>query len=146
LKYYVPAPHFLQQVRWQYEDAGHVLVDISTGSNIVAVVIGHVLEHRLCCGPNSNYLNVDSQYVTLATAKFQLLLGRPIGTVFTVDYDKVLENTAKIQAQVASTPDRHNFIIQDGANWNLRFAHRVFQKCVSNLIFSPHLFCLIGFC
>jgi len=94
----------------------------------VAVVIGRVLEHRLCCGPNGNYLNLDSEFITLATAKFQLQLGRPIGTVFAIDYDKVLENAAKIQAQVASTQDRRNFIIPDGASRNLRFARKVFQK------------------
>ncbi|KAF8256856.1 hypothetical protein EI94DRAFT_169247 [Lactarius quietus] len=100
----------------------------SASSNVVAVVIGRVLEHRLCCGPNGNYLNLDSEFITLATAKFQLQLGRPIGTVFAIDYDKVLENAAKIQAQVASTQDRRNFIIPDGASWNLRFARKVFQK------------------
>ena len=104
-KNYIPTLHFLQQIRWQYEEASHILVDSSSGSNIVAVVVACVLEHYLCCKPNGNYLNSDSTFVTLATAKFQLQLGRPIRTVFTIDYDKILKNVAKIQAQIASTQD-----------------------------------------
>ena len=131
-KCYVPSPHFLQSVRWQYEDTGHVLVDASTSSNFVAVVVGHVLEHHLYCGPNGNYLVSDSElkFGNLATAKFQLQLGRPIGMVFAVDFDKVLENSAKVQAQVASTQDRRNFLITDGGIRNLHFACKIFEKCV----------------
>lgn len=71
------------------------------------VVVGCVLEHRLYCAPNSNYLVSDSEskFGNLSTAKFQLQLGRPIGTVFAMDFDKVLENAAKVQVQVASTQD-----------------------------------------
>ena len=38
-KNYVPTLHFLQQIRWQYEEASHVLVNSSSGSNIVAVIV-----------------------------------------------------------------------------------------------------------
>lgn len=133
---YVPNPLFLQNVRWQYEDAGHVLVDTATSSNMVAVVVGRVLEHRLYCGPNGNYLDSDSKFGTLATAKFQLQLGRPIGSVFAMDYDKVLESVAKVQAQVASTQDRRNFIVTDGGIRNLRFARKIFEKRVCTPITS----------
>ena len=142
-KNYVPATHFLQQVRWQYEESGHVLVDTSSGSNVVAVVVARVLEQYLFCEPNGNYVDFDSTFVNLATAKFQLQLGRPIGTIFAMDYDKVLENIAKIQAQIASTQDRRNFIIVDGPNRNLRFARKIFQKCVRSFFLSPPFFCLI---
>ena len=141
-KNYVPTLHFLQQIRWQYEEAGHVLVDSSSGSNVVAVVVARVLEHYLCCEPNGNYLNSDSTFVTLATAKFQLQLGRPIGTVFAINYDKFLENVAKIQAQIASTQDRRNFIIVDRPNRNLRFARKIFQKWVRSFFASPPFFCV----
>jgi len=125
-KVYAASPAFIQNVRWQYENNRHVLLDVSTGSNIVATVVGRVLEHR--CGPNGNYLDLNSKYVTLATAKYQLLLGKPIGTPFALDYDKVLENVGSIQAQAASTNDRCNFIVADGINRNLRFTRKVFEK------------------
>ena len=140
-KSYVPCPLFLQSVRWQYDDVGHVLVDTSSSSNMVAVVVARVLEHQLRCGPTGNYFDSDSKLFTLATAKFLLQLGRPIGSVFAADYDKVLENVAKIQAQIATTQDRRNFLITDGVIRNLRFARNIFEKRVGTRIippFSPH--------
>lgn len=103
-KCYVPSPHFLQSVRWQYEDVGHILVNASTSSNFIVVVVGHVLEHCLYCGPNSNYLVSDSEtkFSNLSTAKFQLQMGRPIGTVFTMDFDKVLENQSSSTSSLYS--------------------------------------------
>lgn len=108
---------------------------------MVSVIVGRVLEHRLYCGPNGNYLDSDSKFGTLATAKFQLQLGRPIGSVFALDYKKVLENVAKLQAQVASTQDRRNFLINDGGIRNLRFTRRVFEKRVCPPINSLHVLC-----
>ena len=136
-KSYVPCALFLQNVRWQYDDVGHVLVDASSGSNMVAVIVARVLEHQLRCGPTGNYFDSDSKLFTLATAKYLLQLGRPIGSVFAVDYDKVLENIAKIQAQIASTQDRRNFVIPDGVIRNLRFARNIFEKRVRFPIISP---------
>jgi hypothetical protein len=81
-KSYIPSSLFLQTVQWQYEDAGHVLVNTSSSSNFVVVVVGCILEHHLYCGPNGNYLEPDTKFGTLATAKFQLQLGRPIDSVF----------------------------------------------------------------
>lgn len=146
-KCYIPSPHFLQSVRWQYEDTGHVLVDTSMSSNFVVVVVGRVLEHRLYCAPNSNYLVSDSEskFGNLSTAKFQLQLGRPIGTVFAMAFDKVLENAAKVQAQLASTQDRRNFLISDGGIWNLRFTCKIFEKCVRIPIPFTRTICLIVF-
>lgn len=131
-KFYAAGPVFVESARWQYENNGHVLVDVSGGGNVVGAIVGRVLEHRLWCGPNGNYLDVDSEYVSLATSKFQLQLGKPIGTPFALDYDKALENVGIIQAQVASTNDRRNFIVSDGKNRNLRFSRKVFDKRVRN--------------
>ena len=138
-KSYVPCPLFLQNVRWQYDDVGHVLVDTSSGSNMVAVVVARVLEHQLQCGPAGNYFESDSKLFTLATAKYLLQLGRPIGSVFAADYDKVLENIAKIQAQIASTQDRRNFLVADGGIRNLRFARNIFEKRVRITIIPSFL-------
>ncbi|KAF8263083.1 hypothetical protein EI94DRAFT_1599115, partial [Lactarius quietus] len=89
---------------WQYDSTSHVLVDVSTGSNVVATIIGRVLEHCLRCRPSGNYIN--PRFGTLATAKFQLQLGKPFGTLFANDYNSVLKNVKKIQAQVASMQDQ----------------------------------------
>jgi hypothetical protein len=60
-----------------------------------------------------------------------------------VDYDKVLENLAKVQLQVTSTQDRCNFLITDGGIWNLHFTHKVFEKHVCTLITFPYCLSLI---
>jgi hypothetical protein len=129
-KLYAAGPVFVQNVQWQYENTGHVLVDTSTHSNAVAAVVGRVLEHWLCCGPNGNYLDSDTNFGTLATAKFQLQLGKPIGTVFAADWDKAMETFNRVQSQVAATADHCNFIIPDGTNKNLRFSRKIFEKRV----------------
>ena len=143
-KCYVPSPSFVQNTRWQYDDTGHVLIDISTNTNAVAIVIARVLEHNLFCGPNSNY-DKDAKFGTLAAAKYHLQLGRPTGTVFAIDYDKVLENAAKLQSQIASTQDRRNFIVADGVIRNLRFTRKVFEQRV-RIPFTPPFFLYLIFC
>ena len=143
-KCYVPSPSFVQNTWWQYDDTGHVLMDISTNTNMVAVVIAHMLEHNLYCGPNGNY-NKGSKFGSLAVAKYHLQLGRLTGTVFTIDYDKLLENAAKLQSQIASTQDQCNFIIADGVIRNLRFTCRVFKEHVRIPFTPPFFLCLIFF-
>ena len=90
-----------------------------------------MLDHRLCCDPNGNYLEPNSPWGSLATAKFQVQLGRPIGTMFASDYDKVIENMERLQQQVAVSNDRQNFIVPDGGNKNLRFTRKIFEQRVS---------------
>ena len=106
---------------------------------MVAVVIARALEHNLFCGPSGHYFGKTAKFGDLASAKFQLLLGRPTGTVFAIDYDKVLENVAKLQSQIASTQDRRNFIMSDRGIRNLRFARKVFEERV-RLPSRPHIF------
>ena len=130
-KFYAAGPIFTKNVRWQYEKNGHVLVDNTTHSDLVAAIVARVLDHRLCCDPNGNYLEPNSPWGSLATAKFQVQLGRPIGTVFASDYNKVIENMERLQQQVAVSNDRRNFIVPDGGNKNLRFTRKIFEQRVS---------------
>lgn len=129
-KFYCAGPVFTQNVRWQYEKNGHVLVDNTSHSDIVAAIVARVLDHRLCCDPNGNYLEPNSPWGSLSTAKFQLQLGRPIGTVFASDYDTIIENMERLQGKVAVTSDRRNFIIPDTGNKNLRFTRKIFKQRV----------------
>ena len=140
-KYYAAGPVFIENTQWQHEYNGHVLSDVSTGGNLVGAIVGRVLKNRLSCGPNGNYVNATSDFLTLATSKYGLQLGRPIGTPFELDYDKVLENVGILQAQVASTNERLNFVATDGGDRILRFSRKVFQKrvrpCLSCLTVLP---------
>ena len=119
-------------------------INISTNTNVVAIIIAHMLEHNLYYGPNHNY-NKGAKFGSLAAAKYHLQLGRLMGTVFTIDYDKVLENAAKLQLQIASTQDWCNFIITDGVIHNLHFTCKVFEQHV-HIPFTPPFFLYLIFC
>jgi hypothetical protein len=133
-RYYGASPNFLQGIGWQPETTGNALVDKWSHwrENLVIAVVGRVLDHQMDCGPSGNYINL--MYGSLATAKFQLQLRKPFGTPFEADFDTVLNNLAKLQAEVASTPDWRNLVITDEHHdKNLRFARNVFEKRVSDL-------------
>jgi hypothetical protein len=128
---YIPGPAFVDKLRWDNEDSGHVLVDGNTNSHLVAIVVGRVSENKLNCGPAGNYLGSDAEFANLATAKFQLLLGKPFKTPFETDFDKALNNLTDLQSKVAATQDLRHFIVSDGGNQNLRFGRKIFEKRVS---------------
>jgi hypothetical protein len=65
---YIPGPAFVDKLRWDNEDSGHVLVDGNTNSHLVAIVVGRVSENKLNCGPAGNYLGSDAEFANLATA------------------------------------------------------------------------------
>jgi hypothetical protein len=133
-RFYGASPNFLEGIEWQPESTGNVLVDKTSHwrETLVIAVVGRVQDHQLNCGPSGNYINL--MYGSLATAKFQLQLRRPFGTPFEADFDTVLNNLAKLQTEVASTPDWHNLVVTDEYHdKNLRFARSVFEKRVSDL-------------
>lgn len=131
-RFYGASPVFIQGIGWRPEKTGHVLVDERSHwrSNIVVAVVGRVLDYRLHCGPNGNHVD-NPMYGSLATAKFELQLEKPYGTPFAADYDTVLGNLGKLQAQVASTPGWQNLIVIDERDKKLRFTQNVFEKRVS---------------
>lgn len=132
-RFYGASPEFLQGIGWQPEITGHVLVDERSHwrDTLVIAVVGRVTDQQLNCGPSGNY--ISPLYGSLAKAKFQLQLRKPYGTPFETDFDTVLNNLGKLQAEVASTSDWHNLVITDGRDKNLRFARNVFEKRVSKL-------------
>lgn len=77
---------------------------------------------------SSIVLRITGKYGTLDTAKFHLLLGKPTGTPFADDFDKGLGTFDKIQADIASTQNRVNFMVVDGKEKGLRFTRAVFNK------------------
>jgi hypothetical protein len=52
---YVANPSFAQRIGWQREGAGHELVMKSSSESAVCIIVGHVLDYRLHCGPAGNY-------------------------------------------------------------------------------------------
>ena len=123
---YTASPGFLPSLGWHAEKTGHALVIKKTGENTVASVVGQVQERRLDCGPAGNFQK--GRYGGLETAKFHLLLGKPMGTPFTDDFDKTLATFNKIQTDIASTQNHVNFLIVDGRDKQLRFTRNAFNK------------------
>ncbi|KAH9059602.1 hypothetical protein EDB87DRAFT_1621890 [Lactarius vividus] len=64
---------------------------------------------HLNCGPRGNFINLG--YGSLQTSKFELYISKPIGTVFTGDFDKAVDNFSKIQAQKAFAGKCVNFMV-----------------------------------
>jgi hypothetical protein len=121
-------------VRWANEKSGHVLLEKmekekSTRTKAVVSVVGRVLEDRLNCGPNGNFIN--KVYGSLRKAKYQLRLAKPTETPFGSDFDTVQDNVRILQAQRAATETHKNFIDDD----ELRFSENVFEQRVSSLTF-----------
>ena len=125
-KGYAASPGFLSSVGWTKHRNGHVLLDKSTSENATVSVVGRVLETRLDCGPTGNFRK--GKFGGLETAKFHLLLGKPTGTPFAGDFDKVLTNLSKAQADIAASPNRLNLILIDGREKQLRFTRNIFVK------------------
>ncbi|KAH9055121.1 hypothetical protein EDB83DRAFT_2225435, partial [Lactarius deliciosus] len=95
----------------------------------VASVVGRVLPTHLDCGPRGNFSNQG--FGSLQTSKFQLHIGKPLGTVFAADFDKAVANFTTIQRLKASTGKSVNFIVFDANDTNLRFARNVYEKRVA---------------
>ena len=127
---YTGSPSFSQWTSWEQDGAGHLLMDKATSPirSVVASVVGWVLDHRLLCGPSSNF--TKREYGLFSTVKYELQLCKPEDTPFAEDYDKVLAKLAKLQAQGGSMPDKCNLIVVDGLCKNLRFTRNVCEKRV----------------
>ncbi len=69
---YAASAGFPHAVSWQYDKAGHVLLDKATEGTAVASVVGQVVDHRLFCGPSGNFLS--REFGSLKKAKLQVSL------------------------------------------------------------------------
>lgn len=85
-----------------------------SGHNAVAIVLEHVLEHRLILTEKNGAVTHKLSIWALVPAKYQRHLMRPVGTPVADAYDKVVEHFGKIQGNMASSSDRQNLIVVDG--------------------------------
>ena len=126
---YSATPGFLPAVGWQADTFGKILVEKRSGAVAVAAAVRRVLPTRLDCGPSSNFTGQGRG--SLKTAKFQLQLGKPVGTCYADDFDKTINALTKIQDRSAFTPCRVNLLLGQGSDASVRFARSVFEKRVS---------------
>lgn len=126
---YAASPGFLDGLGWQVENSGHVVVNKESSEDCVITVVGKMIDYRYFVGPQGNYSS--EEFGDLSTAKYLFHLEKASDTPFEEDFDKALHNFEKIQAQVASTLNRVNFIASDAQTRMLWFTRNVFEKRVS---------------
>jgi hypothetical protein len=131
---YATNPRFLNRIGWEVENSGHVIVEKDTKADGIITVVGRVIDHCLFVGPNGNYSS--DEFGDFSTAKFLFHLAKAKDTPFEEDFDKALQNFEKIQAQVAGSANRVNFIVVDGQTRNLHFTRNIFEKWVSLFLFT----------
>ncbi|KAF8264890.1 hypothetical protein EI94DRAFT_1467953, partial [Lactarius quietus] len=102
------------------------LVEKSSKNNALVSMVGHVIEHHHNCRPTGNF--VTGKFRSLEKAKFQLQLTKPNGMPFAKDHNASLNALKNLQNQAATTSDRHNLIVMDGKNENVRFTRDIFEK------------------
>ncbi len=54
-KSYAASPAFLQQIVWEQDGPGHVLIDKGTDRHVIACMVGCVQDNRFNCGPTGNF-------------------------------------------------------------------------------------------
>ncbi|KAH9007949.1 hypothetical protein EDB83DRAFT_2203302, partial [Lactarius deliciosus] len=104
---YVGSPGLSPTICWEQAKSGNILSDKAEKTDAVMSIVGHALENRMNCTPHGNF---NQMYSPLETAKFQLQLGKPVGTPFEQDFEKVFDIFTKIQGQAASMQDRRYFL------------------------------------
>ncbi|KAG2144810.1 hypothetical protein BD769DRAFT_1306517, partial [Suillus cothurnatus] len=127
---YLASPVIPSTIIWMRETLGHVAIDRNTNREFSGVVVGHVDPQKLNCSPDGNHV---SDKVELEKAKFHLQLTRPLETGFAEDFDRAVENVEKIQAKIASSPNRRNIILKEIEGKFLRFTTNMFEKRIPRI-------------
>jgi hypothetical protein len=70
---YCASPLFLSGVGWQVDRSSHVLVEKTSNTNTVAIVVGHILDHRFFVTPDRNYST--DEFSDFSTTKVLFVVG-----------------------------------------------------------------------
>ena len=122
---YVAGPTFLKNTAWSPGDMGHIAVDNSTASPMVAVVVGKINDARLNCGPGGNF---TPKFGNFEKAKFTFILGCPHEPAYSEDWEHMLTTLDKVQNTIASTNSKRDLV--DTSTRSLRFGAPIFTKRV----------------
>lgn len=86
---------------------GHIAVDNSTASPMVAVVVGKINDARLNCGPGGNF---TPKFGNFEKAKFTFILSRPHEPAYSEDWERMLTTLDKVQNSIASTNSKRDLV------------------------------------
>ena len=106
---YSATAQFSSTYFWHALKTGNVLIDSCNKQNAVISIVGRILENRLDCTPSGNF--TDHSFDKLATAKFQLLLGKPDDTIFTADLNTAMQNLDNLQQKISPGKPGQNLIV-----------------------------------
>ena len=94
----------------------------------IGVAVVQVLDYRLNCSPNGNFINPDLG--TLEKAKFQFFAGRAADINFGDDFLKLYANLMRLQNDIAVTKEHRDMLHTDASGKMICFARNVFEKRV----------------
>ena len=107
-----------------------MLVEKPAGCDMVAVVVGKVIDSRLNCGPVGSH---RLQYGPLEKAKYQFTIGQPDEPVLAQEFEKAVAALVKLQAFIGRTGHPRYLVINEGISTNLRFSSPIFEPWVSSI-------------
>lgn len=135
LHVYVASALFPKTIGWTQAQMGHIAIDKSTGSPLVAIVVGKVNEYRINCEPLGNY---NAKFNNFEKAKFTFSLDCPNEPGYAEDWEKTIATLEKFQTLISFTKERKNLI--EPATRSIKFGAPIFEKrvCFFNM-FKTHL-------
>jgi hypothetical protein len=117
--------NYLPSVGWKREGFGQIIVNKTTGEEVVSIVVVRVEDGRINTGPVGNY-NTDFKR-PLSAAKFQFIGGRPDEKAFAADYDKSIKVLESVQNIISSTKTSRNLLSMEGKLANIHFSAGIFE-------------------
>ncbi|KAF8231594.1 hypothetical protein L208DRAFT_1024318, partial [Tricholoma matsutake] len=99
---------FFSKFGWKRHGTGHVLVNRDNGAEAVCVIVGKVINDRLCCGPLVNYS--EKYPKPLQDTKNTFILTCPQDAGLGEDFNRFLKTMLAVQGNITSTKDDRFFL------------------------------------
>ena len=123
---YAAAYSFRHSFSWLSQRTGDILIEDKSKQNAIISVVARVLDNHLDCTAVGNLGNRPPD--KLPSVKFQILLGKPTGTVFADDFATVLDNLEQISNDTTPGEKKENLIVTERGVNVLRFTRPVFER------------------
>lgn len=123
--------------QWKERDATHgdILNVKDTDEPAYVMAVGTVSADKLYVKPHGNY--TQSFQMKLGSAKMQLTLKRPEGTIYAANFDTLLSNLEGVQDAVKTStyPQQYLIIHDDKGKKGIRLSYPLFEPKVCETIF-----------
>lgn len=123
---------FFTTVGWKCQGTGHILVNKANGSEMVAVIVGEIVDDHLCCGPLVNYSPRFPKPIQKTKNTFVIV--HPHVPRFAEDFDWSIQTVLAVQTNITCSKDDQFFIKGTAHNNAMRFAVAAWEKQVWNYL------------